>query len=144
VMSLKNLSDDNLLEGMKKSYANAVELLDEAHLLFNSKKYSRAYSLCQLSIEEFAKAPLLFGVLMERLEGLEIDYEKYDHDFKNHEKKMEHGIEWEIAMFKKFKHDTGKDFIDKTMEKSEEFLTKIKEFNNLDRKSTRLNSSHVK
>ena len=124
-MSLKNLSDDSLLEGMKKSYANAIDILDEARLLFDSKKYSRAYSLCQLSIEEFAKAPLLFGVLMERLERSEIDYEKYDYDFKNHEKKMGHGIEWEIAMFKKFKDDTGKDFINKAIEKSEEFLAKI-------------------
>ena len=91
-MSLRNLSNEKLLEGVTISYANAVDLLDEAYLLGEAKKFSRAYTLCQLSIEEFAKSPILFSILMERLKGSTIDYEKYDKDFYNHEKKMEHGI----------------------------------------------------
>jgi len=71
-MTLKNISDEKLLEGAKKSYENAVDLLDEALLLGQAKKFSRGYALCQLSIEEFSKAPILFGILMERMEEAEI------------------------------------------------------------------------
>ncbi len=134
-MSLRDLSDEKLIEGITKSYANAVDLLDEANLLGQAKKFSRAYALCQLSIEEFAKSPILFSILMERLEGSKIDYEKYEKDFYNHEKKMEHGIDWEIAMFEYFKAETGKDFVDKTIEKSKEYRNKINEFNDLKNES---------
>lgn len=134
-MSLENLSDDTLLEGMKKSYENAVDLLYEAHLLGEAQNFSRSYTLCQFSIEEFAKAPILFSILMERLEGSTIDYEKYDKDFYNHERKMEHGIDWEIGMFEYYKAETGKDFADKIIEKSKDYQNNIKELNDMKNES---------
>ena len=79
-MNLEDLSDEELIKGIQKSYTNAVNLLDEAYLLGQAEKFSRGYTLCQISIEEFAKCPLLFGLLMERLEKSEIDYEKFKAD----------------------------------------------------------------
>lgn len=130
-MNLEDLSDEELIKGIQKSYTNAVNLLDEAYLLGQAEKFSRGYTLCQISIEEFAKCPLLFGLLMERLEKSEIDYEKFNGDFISHKRKMEHGIDWEITMFEFFKYKSGKDFVDKIIEGSNDYKKQIDELNEL-------------
>lgn len=130
-MSLRNLSNEKLIWGIKKSYANGDALLSDAFLLGESKKFPRAYTLCQLAIEEFAKVPLLFNILMDRLVGSEIDYDKYERTFKNHEMKIELGIDSEIAMWKYYKHKTGEDYVDKLIESAEEYRNQIKKLNDL-------------
>lgn len=134
-MNLQELSDEELIKGIQKSYFNAVDLLDEAYLLGHSEKFPRGYALCQISIEEFAKCSLLFGLLMERLEKSEIDYEKFNRDFTSHKRKMEHGIDWEITMFEFFKYQSGKDFVDKIIEKSNDYKKQIDELNELKNES---------
>ncbi len=134
-MGLENISDQKIFEGMKKCYDNGVLLLEEAYILSKANKYSRAYALCQLAIEEFAKPSILFGLLIDKFEGRNIDYPKYNKIFKGHTEKTEFSIEWEIATFKYFKEQTGSNFADKVIQKSEEYLTRIKEFNDLKNES---------
>jgi AbiV family abortive infection protein len=54
---------NNLIDGMKKITLNGKELLTEANILFHRKRYSRAFVLAVLSIEEFAKHPLILEFL---------------------------------------------------------------------------------
>jgi AbiV family abortive infection protein len=130
-MGLRNLSNEKLIEGIKKSYANGDALLSDAFLLGESKRFPRAYTLCQLAIEEFAKVPLLFNILMDRLVDSKIDYEIHEKTFKKHEMKIELGIVSEIAMWEYYKHKTGEDYVDKLIESAKEFRNRIKESNDL-------------
>jgi AbiV family abortive infection protein len=134
-MSLRELANEKLIEGIKKCYANGDSLLNDAFTLGESKKFSRAYTLGQLAIEEFAKVPLLLSVLIERLEGNNVDYDKYEKTFKDHTLKTELGIDWEIAMWKHYKQETGKDFVDKLIDKSNEYRHQLKELNDLKNES---------
>ena len=134
-MGLKNLSDEKLFEGMKKCFENGESLLEDAYILSKENKYARAYTLCQLAIEEFAKPPILFSLLMERSKQEQIYYKNYNRIFTDHKEKSEFSIQWEIAMFKYFKQQTGVDFADKLIKNSEEYLTKLKELNDLKNES---------
>jgi len=58
-MKLENVATDNLINGMKKSYNNMNSLLDDARILEINEKWPRAYTLCQLAIEELTKVPVL-------------------------------------------------------------------------------------
>jgi AbiV family abortive infection protein len=49
-------------EAAKKSYENALDLQKDARLLYDKKRYARAYALSVLSIEELCKAYLFKGV----------------------------------------------------------------------------------
>ena len=134
-MSLKDLTNETLISGIKKSYANAESLLSDAYTLGQSKKFPRAYTLCQLAIEEFAKVPLLFDLLMGRLTETRIDDEKYDKIFKDHTLKTEFSIETEISMFEYYKHKSGMKFVDNIIEKSPDYLDQARELNDLKNES---------
>ena len=49
----------NLITSAEKSYLNACDLLDDAHVLFDSQRYSRANVVAILAEEEFSKAFIL-------------------------------------------------------------------------------------
>ena len=55
-MSLANISNEKLIQGMIKSFENGSSLLDEAFILKESGKFPRAYTLTQLAIEEHDRA----------------------------------------------------------------------------------------
>lgn len=134
-MSLQNLSNKKLIVGIQKSFANGESLLSDAYTLGKSKKFPRAYTLCQFAIEEFAKVPLLFTVLMKRLKEVEIDYQKYNRTFKDHSMKTKLGINWEISMLEYFEHVTGEDIVDKIITTPNEYYSKIEELNDLKNES---------
>lgn len=54
-VNLKKISKDQLLQGMNLALKNARSLLKEAKLLAEHKRYSRAFALGVLSIEEAGK-----------------------------------------------------------------------------------------
>jgi len=57
------IDDAQIASAMHLSFCNAVELLEEAELLFERKRYARAFGLAVLALEELAKPPLLLNAL---------------------------------------------------------------------------------
>lgn len=48
-----------------KAFYNASELLEEARLLLDNKKYARSYFLCHIAIEELARCMMLTSAIMK-------------------------------------------------------------------------------
>src|ERR1700693_5387915 len=71
------------LELYRTAHNNALELLGEAELLFENKKYARAYFLAFTGLEEIAKSQLAADVYT----GF-IDQEKFWKYFKDHKRKI--------------------------------------------------------
>ena len=134
-MKLENIGKANLIDGMKKSYSNAEELLNEVYLLQTNQKWARAYALCQLSIEEMAKVPLLFDLLINKINGYPIDYKQMNRKFKDHSLKTILSIETEIAFFKLYKQQSGAEWVDGAIKKGEEFINNIEELNDFKNES---------
>jgi len=59
----KPLNEDQIALGMHLCFCNVKELLEDAELLKENKKYPRALSLAILSLEELVKVPLLMDTL---------------------------------------------------------------------------------
>lgn len=62
-----------LIEGAVKTIKNADELFDEARMLADAGRVARALLLHQISLEECAKAELLYVSLSEVLRGQPVD-----------------------------------------------------------------------
>lgn len=79
-MTAKN----EFLELYRVAHNNAVDLLSEAELLFQNKKYARAYALAFTALEEISKSQLAADVFT----GLIEENEFWNH-FRNHRKKID-------------------------------------------------------
>jgi AbiV family abortive infection protein len=134
-MGIENIRTENIINGMNKSFNNADSLLQEADILKSNKKFARAYTLCQLAIEELAKIPMLFNLWINRINDYSIDYEHLNSNFTDHPHKTKLSIEVEIAFFKLYKEHSGNDWVDNAIKNGEELLTKIKELNKLKNES---------
>jgi AbiV family abortive infection protein len=71
------------LELYRKAHNNALQLLSEAELLFENKKYARAYFLAFTGLEEIAKSQLAADVFTGFIEE-----EKFWKYFKDHKRKI--------------------------------------------------------
>ncbi|MCJ7507797.1 MAG: AbiV family abortive infection protein, partial [candidate division Zixibacteria bacterium] len=71
-----------------KAHNNAVELLKEAELLYDNKRYSRSYFLAFTGLEEISKSQLAADVYT----GL-ITENKFNKRYLNHKKKIE-SVRW--------------------------------------------------
>lgn len=82
------LTKEELIDGINKSLINSNQLIEEAKLLQLHKKYPRAYTLYQLSIEEVGKALLLIEFLLfdfgNKEKELELLKNYRDHKIKTH------------------------------------------------------------
>ena len=58
------LQENQILIGIPKIIDNSKALFNDANLLYENKRFERAYSLYQLSIEEIAKAILLLTTIL--------------------------------------------------------------------------------
>jgi len=60
-MSIKK---DRFFDGINKALSNASDLITDAEILLNNNRFSRAYTLYHLSMEETGKASMLFFFLL--------------------------------------------------------------------------------
>jgi len=76
-------------KGIKFSIDNAFELIEEAEILFENKKYARTYSLSQLALEEIGKSVILFDLYhtLQADDRHKIDFKKLNKNFKDHKSK---------------------------------------------------------
>lgn len=93
------LTKEILLEVVNKAVLNAGQLVDEAKILKEHKKFARAFTLYQLSIEEIGKASMAFSFLL--FGNLEDDTEQkvFLKEFRDHKTKTKRaaGIDLTIA-----------------------------------------------
>jgi len=130
-MSIENVRTENIINGMKKSFNNANSLLEEAYILQSNKKWARAYTLCQLAMEELAKVIMLYGLWINRINDYNIEYGQLNNSFSRHPEKTKLSIVTEIAFLKLYKEHSGEDWVDNIIKEDEEQLAKVKELNNL-------------
>jgi AbiV family abortive infection protein len=95
-MSLENVTDKELEVGIEKSLKNAKELIEEGDILFKENRVSRAYCLYQLAVEEVGKSRLLFGLIMNRKLGENIDYKVVNREFSHHQTKSKSALTFEM------------------------------------------------
>lgn len=67
---------------------NAGELVVEAGILFDHRKFARAFTLAHLSSEELAKLPFLAWVGITLVKGESIDWKKLDKRLRSHPAKL--------------------------------------------------------
>ena len=67
---------------------NSIELLAEAELLFQHKKFARTYTLAHLSSEELAKLPILAAHGVNLVNGQTISWKRLDEKLRSHETKL--------------------------------------------------------
>lgn len=134
-LSLASVHTNDILDGMKKSYFNADSLLQEAVILKSNNKFARAYTLCQLAMEELAKIPLLFSLWINRINKDPIDYTRLNTIFKDHPKKTKLSIEIEIEFLKLYKQYSDENDLDEGIKSDKKFLTNETELNKLKNES---------
>ncbi len=94
------MTEVQLLNGLKLSYENASQLIEEADGLFIFERYSRAYALYQLAIEEVGKALIIFQAILDKINGIEINEEYFNQrNFKHHQTKTKKVLRIQISIF---------------------------------------------
>ena len=67
----------------RAAHSNAIDLVEEAEILFDKTKYSRAYALAFTALEEISKSQLAADVFTDL-----ITEEKFNEYYCNHKKKV--------------------------------------------------------
>jgi AbiV family abortive infection protein len=88
------LNTDQLANGIQLCVTNAKALIEEAELLFQNGRYSRAFSLTILAFEEMGKIPML--VRAACYDNRDDDWAKFWKDFVRH--KSKHGRSFGAGM----------------------------------------------
>ena len=108
----ENIKISEIKKGIELSIENSFELLRDAEILFENKRYARAYSLSQLALEEIGKSVILFD-FYRKLQGDDrktFDFKTFRRNFRDHKWKTYESIFIELLMkggskspeFKKF------------------------------------------
>ncbi|MFB4325697.1 AbiV family abortive infection protein [Priestia sp. BR_2] len=81
------LSFGKLEEAYIFVYENAKELLEESRLLYENKKYARAYALAQFAHEELAKLPIIYQEVTRSFFKEPHDWKTFHKRLRSHESK---------------------------------------------------------
>ena len=100
------LTDNQIVNGIKKTIENAKSLLEDASFLFQNGRNSRAYTLYQLSIEEAGKSLILYNSLLRFYQGETID-DKHLRKFGylDHKSKTKESLKLELTALLMFKNN---------------------------------------
>jgi AbiV family abortive infection protein len=103
---------------------NARELLAEAELLFEHRKWARAYALAHLSSEELAKLPILAATGVRLVNGVTINWKDLDSRLRSHSAKLK-GLLF-VDLFDKGVEPTARD-----IKVCQQKLSRVELFNEL-------------
>ncbi len=134
-MSLESVPTEKLIVGIHKAFDNAKSFLNEAYILKEYEQWAHSYSLCQLAIEEFSKIAILIFLWINRINEVDIDYQKLDMDFTNHKEKTKLSTNISVFLFKMYKDETGNKEMDEEIIKGEEIIKNLKLTNDLKNES---------
>ncbi len=92
------MNQQEYIFGIEKTLINAKDLFEDAEILFKKNRFSRAYTLYQLSIEEIGKATLIFNFLLHK-DIFDIDEQKkIIREFINHKSKTKSSIGLDVLL----------------------------------------------
>jgi AbiV family abortive infection protein len=97
-LSKNKMDKTEYLNGINKTLANAIALYEDAEILLKNERYSRAYTLYQLSIEEVGKIILIYNFLIyQNIQDIS-EQKKIKREFTNHKSKTQHSIGLDILL----------------------------------------------
>jgi AbiV family abortive infection protein len=85
---MKPLSINEIEQARLKILENARELIDEAQLLLENRRFPRAYALAHLGCEELAKIPMLVRAATATAVGSRVDWHKLFKRLCSHSEKI--------------------------------------------------------
>ena len=75
-----------------KIFNNARELLEEAKILFEHKRYARSYLLSQIAGEELSKLIMVYNVACDLCWNRKVDWKEFDKSLRSHIKKNRYNL----------------------------------------------------
>ncbi|MCK0470878.1 AbiV family abortive infection protein [Halalkalibacter sp. APA_J-10(15)] len=84
---MSKLSFNKLEHAYRMVFENAKELIEEAKILYEHKKYARAYALAQIAHEELAKLPIIFHEATRMYYGERNNWKSFNRRLRSHEYK---------------------------------------------------------
>ncbi len=96
----ESIEISEIKNGIELSIQNSFELIEEAQILFKNERYSRAYTLTQLSLEEIGKSIMLYDFYNTLQIGKrnEIDFKLFRKNFRDHRIKTFESIVVDLLM----------------------------------------------
>jgi AbiV family abortive infection protein len=92
------MTKEDYFDGIFKSISNASDLYGDAELLFNNSRYSRAYTLYQLAIEEIGKASMIYSFILYKDYNQTSEQDKFKKEFVDHKKKTQSSIGIDVLL----------------------------------------------
>ena len=89
---MKPMSIEDTFQVASAVLGNAKELVDEARLLLEHRKFARTFALAHLACEELAKPPVFFTIAMLIAQGEQIPWPKVDEQLREHMTKIRGGL----------------------------------------------------
>lgn len=113
-MSFNQLKVEELQDIYNQIYKNAIELVEEAEILYLNQKYARGYFCAHIALEEFGKLPMLITTALNIYNGVKIDWKYLNKSLRNHKKKTSLSYAQLMLMENAFIQYQSKREIDKT------------------------------
>lgn len=137
---MKNVTAEELVNGINISIENVQSLIEDAELLYQNRKSPRAFTLSQLANEEVGKISMLFSLYLKFISGEknEIDFKLVEKEFRDHKKKT---FKATIADFMNSNKRRDRESNDFTKEIIEEMKRSKEYYNNLKNNSLYVNYS---
>jgi AbiV family abortive infection protein len=134
------LSFNQLEQAYQKTYQNAKELIEESEILYEHKRYARAYTLAQIAHEEIAKLPIIFQETTKLYYGEGNDWKKFNNRLRNHHSKNK----LNLAMFNLFEYGFKESIQGKGSENMQETLKFKNEQKNMSLYAENVNNNYKK
>lgn len=99
----RDISLSTLKSGILKAADNAIDLVNDASVLIENKRYIRSYTLSQLALEEVGKSSMLYGFYVDlQLDNRsDVSLSEFKKKFYSHKKKTIESNMIDIMLFKK-------------------------------------------
>ena len=95
---MNTIIEEEFKKGINLCLENANDLISDAELLLENKRFQRAYTLFQLASEEVGKALLIYLNFIFPTSGEENSFKTFKKEFKHHSIKMERIISMEYFL----------------------------------------------
>ena len=92
------MNKEDYFDGILKSLSNATDLFDDAEILYNQKRYPRAYTLYQIAIEELGKASLIYSFILYKNYHDIGEQRNFKKEFLSHKKKTSSSIGIDVLL----------------------------------------------
>ncbi|MGG0569099.1 AbiV family abortive infection protein [Priestia megaterium] len=90
------LSKKQIEDFKQKILENAIELIEEAEILFNGSKFARAYALAHLAFEELAKIPILADAPARIKYEDDYNWKEFWNEILSHKSKLDFSINFNL------------------------------------------------